>query len=68
VVVAGIDATKDALAEMEKGNLDVTVFQDAKGQGYGAVETAVNSSRSKRLTPLFGSHSSLSSWRTTKNT
>ncbi len=41
MVVAGIDATADALAEMEKGNLDVTVFQDAKGQGYGAVETAV---------------------------
>jgi inositol transport system substrate-binding protein len=41
VVIAGIDATADALAEMEKGNLDVTVFQDAKGQGKGAVETAV---------------------------
>jgi inositol transport system substrate-binding protein len=41
VVVAGIDATADALTEMEKGNLDVTVFQDAKGQGGGAVETAV---------------------------
>ena len=41
VVVAGIDATADALAEMEKGNLDVTVFQDAKGQGTGSVETAV---------------------------
>ena len=26
---------------MERGNLDVTVFQDAKGQGKGAVETAV---------------------------
>ena len=26
---------------MEKGNLDVTVFQDANGQGKGAVETAV---------------------------
>ena len=26
---------------MEKSNLDVTVFQDAKGQGKGAVETAV---------------------------
>jgi inositol transport system substrate-binding protein len=34
-------ATADGLAEMEKGNLDVTVFQDAKGQGKGAVETAV---------------------------
>ena len=41
VVVAGIDATPDALAEMEKGNLDLTVFQDAKGQGSGSVETAV---------------------------
>jgi inositol transport system substrate-binding protein len=41
VVVAGIDATADALAEMEKGNLAVTVFQDAKGQGAGSVETAV---------------------------
>jgi len=41
VVIGGIDATADALAEMEKGNLDVTVFQDAKGQGKGAVETAV---------------------------
>ncbi len=41
VVIAGIDATADALAEMEKGNLDVTVFQDGKGQGRGAVETAV---------------------------
>ena len=41
VVIAGIDATADALAEMEKGNLNVTVFQDAKGQGRGAVETAV---------------------------
>ena len=37
----GIDATSDALAEMEKGNLDVTVFQDGRGQGRGAVETAV---------------------------
>jgi inositol transport system substrate-binding protein len=33
VVIGGIDATRDALAEMEKGNLDVTVFQDGKGQG-----------------------------------
>ena len=41
VVIAGIDATADALAEMEKGNLDVTVFQDANGQGKGSVETAV---------------------------
>ena len=41
IVIGGIDATPDALAEMEKGNLDVTVFQDGIGQGRGAVETAV---------------------------
>ena len=68
VVVAGIDATADALAEMEKGNLDVTVFQDAKGQAMGRWKRQSNSSRAKRLTPLFGSRSSLSPWRTTNNT
>ena len=31
----------DALARMHAGDLDVTVFQDAKGQGRGAVEAAV---------------------------
>jgi ABC-type sugar transport system substrate-binding protein len=41
VIIAGIDATPDALAEMEKGNLDVTIFQDANGQGKGSVETAL---------------------------
>ena len=41
VVVGGVDATKDALAEMKAGNLDVTVFQNAKGQGVGAVDTVL---------------------------
>ena len=41
VVVAGIDATADALAAMEAGDLDVTVFQNAAGQGSGAVDTAL---------------------------
>ncbi|WP_428243120.1 sugar ABC transporter substrate-binding protein [Gynuella sp.] len=41
VVVAGIDATADALAAMKAGDLDVTVFQDAAGQGKGAIDTAV---------------------------
>ena len=39
VVIGGVDATRDALAEMEKGNLAVTVFQDAKGQGKAVVES-----------------------------
>ncbi len=41
VVVAGIDATQEALATMKAGDLDVTVFQDAAGQGKGAVDTAI---------------------------
>lgn len=49
VVIAGIDATADALAEMEKGNLAVTVFQDARGQGKGSVETAVKLTKGEKV-------------------
>lgn len=41
VIVGGIDATADALAAMAAGDLDVTVFQNAAGQGQGAVEAAL---------------------------
>jgi inositol transport system substrate-binding protein len=41
VFVGGVDATKDALAAMKAGDLEVTVFQDAKGQGGGGVDAAV---------------------------
>ena len=41
VVVVGVDAIADALAAVRDGRLDATVFQDAKGQGETAVETAV---------------------------
>ena len=41
VVVGGVDATQDALAAMQAGDLDATVFQDAAGQGKGALEAAV---------------------------
>ena len=40
-VIAGVDATQDALAAMQAGDLDVTVFQDAAGQGQGAVDAAL---------------------------
>ncbi len=33
VVVAGIDATPDALMALKSGDVDLTVFQDAAGQG-----------------------------------
>lgn len=41
VVVAGIDATQDALAAMQAGDLDATVFQDAAGQGKGSLDAAL---------------------------
>lgn len=40
VVVASVDAIADALDAVKSGRLDATVFQDAKGQGGMAVETA----------------------------
>ncbi len=40
-LVAGIDATPDALASMKAGDLKVTVFQNAAGQVRGSLDTAV---------------------------
>lgn len=40
IVFAGIDATPDALEYVKSGQLAVTVFQDAMGQGKGGLEAA----------------------------
>jgi len=40
-IVGGVDATQDALASLKNGDLKVTVFQDAAGQGKGAVDAAL---------------------------
>jgi len=40
-LIGGVDCTPDALDYMNQGFIDVTVFQNAKGQGYGGVETAI---------------------------
>ena len=37
----GVDAIVDALDAVKQSRLDATVFQDAKGQGCQAVETAL---------------------------
>lgn len=47
VVVAGIDATRDAMAAMAKGDLAVTVYQDAAAQGVGALDTVLAIHRGK---------------------
>ncbi len=49
VVVAGVDATQDALAAMQAGDLDVTVFQDAAGQGKGALDAALKIAKGEKV-------------------
>ena len=49
VIVAGVDATQDALAAMKAGELDVTVFQNAAGQGQGAVDTALKLAKGEQV-------------------
>lgn len=49
VVVGGIDATQDALLAMAAGELDVTVFQDAAGQGKGALDAALALARGEAV-------------------
>jgi ABC-type sugar transport system substrate-binding protein len=49
MIVGGVDATQDALAAMKAGDLDVTVFQDAAGQGKGAVDTALKIAKGEKV-------------------
>lgn len=49
VVVGGVDATQDALAAMAAGDLDVTVFQDAAGQGQGSIDAALKLARGEAV-------------------
>ena len=41
VARASTPTPQEALAYMKQGDLDVTVFQDAAGQGKGALEAAI---------------------------
>jgi ribose transport system substrate-binding protein/inositol transport system substrate-binding protein len=49
VVVAGVDATDDALAAMVAGDLDVTILQSAVGQGAAAVDAAMKLIRKEKV-------------------
>jgi len=40
VLIAGVDGTPDGLNAITKGEMTVSVFQDAKGQAVGSVEAA----------------------------
>jgi inositol transport system substrate-binding protein len=45
ILVGGVDATPEALAEVEKGTLAVTVFQNGRAQAEGALDAAMKLSR-----------------------
>ncbi|MGE7957330.1 sugar ABC transporter substrate-binding protein [Pseudomonas sp. NPDC089530] len=47
VLIAGVDGTPDGLRAVQKGDLAVSVFQDAKGQADGSIETAVKMARNE---------------------
>jgi len=49
VIVGGVDATQDALASMKGGDLSVTVFQDAAGQGAGALDAALKLAKGEKV-------------------
>lgn len=51
VVVGGVDATQDALAAMKAGDLDVTVYQSAKGQGEGSLDAVLKLARGEAQEP-----------------
>lgn len=48
VIIGGVDATQDALAAIESGDLDVTVYQSAKGQGEGSLDTVLKIARGEK--------------------
>lgn len=49
IVIGGVDATQDALAAMQAGDLDVTVFQDAAGQGKGSLDAALKLAKGEKV-------------------
>lgn len=51
-LVAGVDATQDGLSAMSRGELALTVFQDAGGQGKGAVKLAVQAMSGSKSLPV----------------
>ncbi|MGX7876245.1 sugar ABC transporter substrate-binding protein [Mesorhizobium sp. ORM6] len=49
VIVGGVDATQDALVAMKAGDLAATVFQDAAGQGAGALDAALKLAKGEKV-------------------
>lgn len=52
ILVAGVDGTPDALQMIKNGKMVASVFQDAKGQGEGTVQTAVKLVKGEKVQPI----------------
>ncbi|MDB6444514.1 MULTISPECIES: sugar ABC transporter substrate-binding protein [Pseudomonas] len=51
VLIAGVDGTPDGLNAIKKGDMAVSVFQDAKGQADGSIDTAVKMVKKQAVEP-----------------
>lgn len=51
VLIAGVDGTPDGLRAVKKGDLALSVFQDAKGQADGSIDTAVKMIKHEPVEP-----------------
>ncbi|BBV77754.1 MULTISPECIES: sugar ABC transporter substrate-binding protein [Klebsiella] len=49
ILIAGVDGTPDALQMLKNGKMIATIFQDAKGQGEGAVDAAVKLAHGEKV-------------------
>lgn len=49
VLIAGVDGTPDGLRAVKKGEMAVSVFQDAKGQADGSIDTAVKMAKKESV-------------------
>lgn len=49
ILVAGVDATPDALSSMKSNELAITVFQNANGQGSSSVDAAVKMIKKQKM-------------------
>lgn len=53
VLIGGIDATPDGLKALSSGKMQVTVFQDAVGQGKASVDVAQRMIKGEKLEPYY---------------
>ena len=49
ILVGGVDASPNALDEMDKGRLDVTVFQNPTAQGEGGIKAAIALAKGEQI-------------------